>query len=49
MLLKKQEGLLHPFNLLTVRMLEMALAATIDIDHWEEAEIYASQLIPPYM
>ncbi|KAK0175816.1 hypothetical protein PV328_000018 [Microctonus aethiopoides] len=49
MLLKKQEGLLHPFNLLTVRMLEIALAATIDIDHWEEAEIYASQLIPPYI
>ncbi|XP_011313227.1 histone-lysine N-methyltransferase SMYD3 isoform X2 [Fopius arisanus] len=49
MCLTKQEGILHPYNLLVVRMLEMALAATMDLERWEDAEVYASQLTGRYL
>ncbi|XP_015122565.1 histone-lysine N-methyltransferase SMYD3 isoform X2 [Diachasma alloeum] len=40
MCLEKQEGVLHPYNLLVVRMLEMALAAAMELERWEDAEIF---------
>lgn len=49
MCLEKQERVLHPYNLLVVRMLEMALAATMDLERWEDAEVYASQLTGRYL
>ncbi|XP_063979685.1 histone-lysine N-methyltransferase SMYD3 [Diachasmimorpha longicaudata] len=47
--LEKQKGVLHPYNLLVVRMLEMALAAAMDLKRWEDAEKYAAQLTARYL
>lgn len=49
MCLDKQEGIVHPYNLLAVRTLENAVAAAVDLDRWEEAEVYATKLIPKYL
>ncbi|XP_034935410.1 histone-lysine N-methyltransferase SMYD3 isoform X2 [Chelonus insularis] len=49
MCLERQQGILHPYNLLVVRMLEMAVAAAIDLDRWDEAEVFAAQLVSRYL
>lgn len=49
MCLEKQDGVVHPYNLIAVRTLENAVAAAVDLERWKEAEIYASKLIPKYL
>ncbi|KAH0550734.1 histone-lysine N-methyltransferase SMYD3 [Cotesia glomerata] len=49
MCLEKQDGVVHPYNLVAVRTLENAVAAAVDLERWKEAEIYASKLIPKYL
>lgn len=49
MCLEKQDGILHPYNLLSIRMLEMALVAAMNLELWDEAQIYAAKLTPRYL
>ncbi|XP_046817010.1 histone-lysine N-methyltransferase SMYD3 isoform X1 [Vespa crabro] len=47
--LKKQEGVLHTFNIQYVRTLEAAFDASVNLNSWEEAEHYGKKLIPGYL
>lgn len=47
--LKKQEGVLHTFNIQYVRTLEAAFDASVNLNSWEEAEHYGKRLIPGYL
>ncbi|XP_043491956.1 histone-lysine N-methyltransferase SMYD3 isoform X2 [Polistes fuscatus] len=47
--LKKQEGVLHAFNIQYVRTLEAAFEASVRLSSWEEAEDYGQRLIPGYL
>ncbi|XP_074110196.1 SET and MYND domain containing, class 3 [Cotesia typhae] len=49
MCLEKQDGVVHPYNLIAVRTLENAVAAAVDLERWKEAEIYVSKLILKYL
>ncbi|KAK2588056.1 hypothetical protein KPH14_004123 [Odynerus spinipes] len=47
--LKKQDGILHAFNIQHVRTLEAAFDAAVNLNLWEEAEHYGKRLIPGYL
>ncbi|XP_039311446.1 histone-lysine N-methyltransferase SMYD3 isoform X2 [Solenopsis invicta] len=47
--LKKQKGIMHKFNIQHVRTLEMAHIAAMNLECWEDAEIYGKELIPGYL
>ncbi|KAI4503916.1 hypothetical protein M0802_001319 [Mischocyttarus mexicanus] len=47
--LKKQEGVLHAFNIQYIRTLEAAFEASIRLTSWEEAEHYGLRLVPGYL
>ncbi|XP_076183551.1 SET and MYND domain containing, class 3 isoform X2 [Ptiloglossa arizonensis] len=49
MCLKKQEGTLHPLNVLHVQTLQSAFDSAVSLQHWEEAESYARRLINGYL
>lgn len=44
--LSKQEGLLHPLNVMRAETLDLAFEANIEIGNWKEACLCAEQLIP---
>lgn len=47
--LKKQRGVLHEFNVQHVRTLEMAHIAAVNLEYWEDAELYGKELAPGYL
>ncbi|XP_015176483.1 PREDICTED: histone-lysine N-methyltransferase SMYD3 isoform X2 [Polistes dominula] len=47
--LKKQEGVLHAFNIQYVRTLEAAFEASVRLLSWEDAEYYGQRLLPGYL
>ncbi|XP_043253965.1 histone-lysine N-methyltransferase ASHR1 [Colletes gigas] len=49
MCLKKQEGILHSFNVQHVQTLQSAFDSAVSLQHWEEAESYAKRLINGYL
>ncbi|XP_020291945.1 histone-lysine N-methyltransferase SMYD3 isoform X2 [Pseudomyrmex gracilis] len=49
MCLKKQKGVLHKFNIQHIRTLETAHIAAINLECWEDAELYGKELIPGYL
>lgn len=49
MCLKKQTGVLHKFNIQHIRTLETAHIAAINLECWEDAELYGKKLVPGYL
>lgn len=47
--LKKQKGILHSFNIQHVCTLETAFTAAINLECWEDAELYSNELVPGYL
>lgn len=47
--LKKQKNVLHKFNTQHIRTLETAHIAAINLEYWEDAELYGKELIPGYL
>lgn len=47
--LRKQDGILHRFNIQHVRTLEAAFNGAVILNLWEEAEYYGKYLIPGYL
>lgn len=48
MCLKKQNGYVHPLNLLQVKTLDLAFESSIQLGIWEDAEEYGTRLIPGF-
>lgn len=48
MCLQRQQGLLHPLNLLHVKTLDVTFDACIQMGNWEYAEDIAKQLLPGF-
>lgn len=47
--LKKQKDILHSFNIQHVRTLETAFIAAVNLECWEDAELYSKELVPGYL
>ncbi|XP_072765450.1 histone-lysine N-methyltransferase SMYD3 isoform X1 [Anoplolepis gracilipes] len=47
--LKKQKNVLHKFNIQYIRTLETAHIAAVNLECWEDAELYGKELIPGYL
>ncbi|XP_070171664.1 histone-lysine N-methyltransferase SMYD3 isoform X2 [Polyergus mexicanus] len=47
--LKKQKNILHRFNIQHIRSLETAHIAAMNLEYWEDAELYGKELIPGYL
>lgn len=43
-----QASLLHPLNVYRVRVLDKALDACLDLQHWQRALEYGMETIEPY-
>ncbi|XP_014487505.1 PREDICTED: histone-lysine N-methyltransferase ASHR1 isoform X4 [Dinoponera quadriceps] len=47
--LKKQKGILHSFNIQHIRTLDTAFIAAVNLECWEDAELYSKELVPGYL
>lgn len=47
--MEKQKNVLHRFNVQHVRTLEAAHTAAINLECWENAELYGKELMPGYL
>ncbi|KAL6260690.1 hypothetical protein P5V15_008213 [Pogonomyrmex californicus] len=47
--LKKQKGVLHKFNIQHIRTLELAHTAAVNLESWQDAELYGMELLPGYL
>ncbi|XP_019699760.1 histone-lysine N-methyltransferase SMYD3 isoform X2 [Harpegnathos saltator] len=47
--LEKQKDILHSFNIQHIRTLDTAFLAAVNLEYWEDAELYSKQLLPGYL
>ncbi|XP_032677020.1 histone-lysine N-methyltransferase SMYD3 isoform X2 [Odontomachus brunneus] len=47
--LKKQNGILHSLNMQYVRTLDTAFIAAVNLEYWEDAELYSKELVSGYL
>ena len=47
-LLRRQSGVLHRFNVCHLKVLDLAFESAIDVGKWDEAVDYGNQLIPGF-
>lgn len=47
--LRKQEKVLHPINLLYVKVLDIAFESSITLEKFEEAAVFGKMLLPGFM
>lgn len=47
-LVGKQRGILHQMNVLRLKTLDLAFESAIDVEKWDEALEYGTELIPGF-
>lgn len=47
-MVKRQKGYLHPFNVWYLKTLDLAFESSIDAGKWDEALEYGNELIPGF-